>query len=116
EEAVSTEISTEVHNVIRQSDPNNYNKNIQNYTDLLIGLNVHSQHKEAIEELLLGGYRLPDIMIAYEYLYHSYGTVEDLKAFLVQKAQSTDWKTVFTQYKQNKASFVPRAFDSDYLE
>lgn len=116
EEGASTDISLEIQNVIRESDPNNYNRNIQNYKDLLIGLNVHGKHKEDIEELLLSGYRLPDIMIAYEYLYHSYGTMENLKTFILQRSKNMDWKTIFSQYKQNDTPFIPRSYHSDYLE
>ncbi|MFZ5968693.1 MAG: hypothetical protein ACOYVK_16185 [Bacillota bacterium] len=116
EDTANTDISEEIQNLIRQSDPANFDKNIANYKNLLIDFNVHSQFKEEIERLIREGHKLPDILSGYEFLYHNYGTVQELENFITQKESGKTWKQIFGEYNKNNAEFIPRSFDTDYLE
>ncbi len=109
-------VSQEVEQKIKESDPVNFDKNLSNYRNLLISLNVHPAIQSEIEQLILQDYKVWNVMIAYEYLYHQFGTVSDLKNMLEKNKQGASWVSIFTEFKQADQPFVPRAFESDELE
>ena len=109
-------ISDEVLNKIKESDPTNYEKNLTNYKNLLINLNVHDKFKTEIERLILADHKLPNILIAYEFLFQNFGLMPDLEVFVSKKESGNNWATIFKDYLVTKPQFIPRAFDSDYLE
>jgi hypothetical protein len=109
-------ISQEVLDQIQAFDPDHYEKNVDNYKNLLISLNVHESFKQEIERLIFEGRPLPDLLIGYEFLYQSFGVISGLEPFVVQKASGASWETIFTEYNAAHKEFVPRAFDPDYLE
>lgn len=110
------EITEEVKNKIKESDPENFEKNIANFENLLSTLNVHWVFKKEIERLVLEDYKIQDLLIAYEFLYHSFGVSGDLEIFVTKKEMGKSWEIIFEVYNQEKAKFIPRSFDSNYLE
>lgn len=116
EEIVDTEVSQATQDLIKQSDPINFDKNMTNYKNLLEKYNVHSKFKNYIENMITQGYKLPEILIAYEFLYHHYGTSEELSALVIQKQGGKSWSQIFSDFKNSHPDFIPRAFDPDYLE
>lgn len=101
---------------IRATDPANYDRHVADYKKLLVSFGAHDSIRQEIEKLVLEGYALPEILIGYEFLHHSFGTVADLRAFAVQQAAGASWKQLFTEYNRNQPVFKPRSFPSDYLE
>jgi hypothetical protein len=109
-------ISDEVQQKIKESDPENFEQHIENYKNLLITFNVHVNFKNEIERLILEDYKIWDLMVAYEYLFHQFGLASDLEIFVTKKEQGTSWETIFLEYVENTTQFIPRAFETEYLE
>ncbi|MFE5319171.1 hypothetical protein ACFQ88_10725 [Paenibacillus sp. NPDC056579] len=114
--AADVEISQEVMDKIKSSDPTYYEQNVANYKKLLSVLDVHPKFRSEMERLIAANHRLSDILVAYEYLYHSFGMAKDVESFVLQKESGQSWESIFETYKKAHASFVPQAFDSDELE
>ncbi len=109
-------ISKHVLEKIKVYDSNNYDRNLNNYKSLLTTLNVHLEFKEEIETLILADYPLPDLLIAYEYLYQQFGLIEELESLVAKKRAGGSWKSILEEYQKIDKDFIPRAFESDYLE
>ncbi|EMS70461.1 hypothetical protein [Ruminiclostridium cellobioparum] len=112
----STEISKEILDLIKTQDPDSYTKNLNNYKQLLELLNVHVKFKNEIERLIKKGKKLPDILIAYSFLNDCYGGMEDIEKLVDNKEAGKKWPDIFKEYFKNNPEFVPRDFESDYLE
>ncbi len=112
----STEISKEILDLIKAQDPDSYTKNLNNYKQLLELLNVHVKFKNEIERLIKKGKRLPDILIAYSFLNDCYGGMEDVEKLVYKNESGKKWPDIFKEYYKNNPEFVPRDFESDYLE
>jgi hypothetical protein len=112
----STEISKEILDLIKAQDPDSYTKNLNNYKQLLELLNVHVKFKNEIERLIKKGKKLPDILIAYSFLNDCYGGMEDIEKLVDKKESGKKWPDIFKEYFKNNPEFVPRDFESDYLE
>lgn len=112
----NVQISPEIENIIREQEPAEFNKNLANYKRMLVVLDVHDTYKTEIEKLIVLGKRLPDILIAYQFLNDNYGKLEELDDLLVEKESGKAWIDVFCSYRQNNPEFTPRSFDFDYLE
>jgi len=112
----SIEISQEVLDLIKKSDPDNYTKNVDNYKQLLKNLNVHVIFKNEIERLIKSGKKLPDILTAYAFINDCYGSMTDLEKLVKEKASGKKWVDIFKAYNKSNPEFVPRNFDSQYLE
>lgn len=116
EAAVNIDIPQDVLDKLKSSDPSHYDTNLANYKKLLVALDVHGKFKREIERLILEGHRLPDLLIAYEFLNQNYGKMQDLETMVKFREAGKTWDAVFTGYNKDHAAFVPRSFDSDYLE
>ncbi|QTH43038.1 hypothetical protein J4772_00650 [Cohnella sp. LGH] len=114
--ADSIVISQQIIEKIQQSDPSNYERNVANYKKLLIELSIHGKFKEEIERLVEANYKLPSILIAYEFLYQSYGQLSDLEPMVASRETGKAWSDIFSEFAKARPVFAPRAFDSDYLE
>ncbi|QJD85851.1 hypothetical protein [Cohnella herbarum] len=114
--ADSIVISKQVLDNIKQSDPGNYERNVTLYKKLLIELNVHDKFKQEIERLVAANHKLPNLLIAYEFLYQSYGQISELEPMVVNKESGEKWSVIFYDYAKSRPVFAPRAFDSSYLE
>ena len=110
------QIPEEIQDIIRQSDPANFEKNLNNYKTLLVKLDVHDSSKAEIERLLKGGYKIADILTAYDFLYDCYGKKEELEPLVQEKTAGKNWADTFKQYNSKNPEFVPKAFEPDYLE
>lgn len=69
-----------------------------------------------LKELASEGYSEEDIRIAYAFLNDQYGKKEDLVPLLTEAANGLAWETIFTNYNDTHNSFIPRAYDSEYLD
>lgn len=108
-------LSDEVKELIRAADPSNYARHIANYKRLLVDLKVSLSLKEGIEDLLRDGYKLSEALIGYEYLYHQFGTMQDLQEMLDDQQSGDAWENIFAAYAKNHV-FNPRSFESGQLE
>lgn len=115
-DAVNTDISQEVLNKLNETDPGRYDLNVSRFKNLLLTLNVHEKFKNEIERLILEGHDLPDLLIAYEFLYQNFGKKQELESLATQKESGKTWSAVFAEYNRNHEDFVPRSFEPDYLE
>jgi len=109
-------ISPEIENMIREQEPGEYTKNLKNYKQMLVVLNVHDSFKMEIENRIASGKRIQDILIACQYLNENYGRIEELDALITAKESGSTWLEVFNAYKESNTEFVPRSFDFNYLE
>lgn len=109
-------ISEEVLTNIQSSDPEHYDKNLNNYKNLLSRLNVHQAFQVKIERLIQDGRPLPDILTAYEFVYHQSGMFQSVEQFVKQRQSGTMWETIFRSYTRSHPRFAPRAFEPELLE
>lgn len=112
----NTVISQEILNLVKQSDVANFEKNITNYKNLLVKLNVQEVFKSEIERLIKEGHRLPELLIAYEFLNENFGTQGELEVLSIEKQGGKTWREIFKTYNTTNGEFIPRAFEPDYLE
>ena len=112
----SIEITQDILDLIKSSAPDNYTKNVTNYKQLLTKLNVHVTFKNEIERHIKSGKKLPDILTAYAFLNDRYGSMTDLEKLVKEKASGKKWVDIFKTYNKANPEFVPRNFDSQYLE
>ncbi len=110
------EISQDILDLIKVSDPANYTKNVDNYKSLLKTLNVHITFKNEIERLIKEGHKLPDILTSYTYLNDCYGSIDNLEKMVKVKESGEAWANIFKSYKKSNPEFEPRSFDSQYLQ
>ncbi|THF72582.1 hypothetical protein E6C55_32710 [Cohnella fermenti] len=116
-EAVNTEISSDVLEQLQEeSDSATYELQVNRLKNLITALDVHEKFKQEVERLIKEGHSLPDVLIAYEFLYQSYGRMQDLEPLIKQKEDGKEWDAVFTDYNRKHETYVPRSFDSEYLE
>jgi len=112
----SIEISQDILDLIKSSDTDSYTKNVTNYKQLLTNLNVHVTFKNEIERLIKSSKKLPDILTAYAFLNDCYGSMADLEKLVNKKVLGKKWVDIFKSYNKSNPEFVPRNFDSQYLE
>lgn len=62
------------------------------------------------------GYEEGAIRIAYSFLNDNYGKKSELINLLDQKKGGSTWQSIFTNYNSKTESFIPRAFERDYLD
>lgn len=109
-------ISSEIQECIKKIDNKNFKKNVQNYKQLLIDLEVPDNYKSEIENMMKKGYIISDILTAYEFLYESYGLIDELEGLLEKKKAGKTWAEVFKGYNKTYKDYVPSNFKSGYLE
>ena len=112
----SLEISNEILDIIKSSDPEKCTRNVENYKNLLKELNVHISFKNEIERLIKNNYKLPDILTAYSFLNDNYGRMKDIEVLVGEKASGIQWSQIFKKYIRNNPEFVPSNFDPQYLD
>lgn len=86
------------------------------YEQWLAAYEVHDKFSRQLDQLAQAGHRRSDLMIGFEFLYHQYGTIEQLEPLVAQKENGASWVALFSDYMNNHAPFEPRAFDSEQLE
>lgn len=109
-------VSQEIESKIKVREGKNASKYINNMKKLVKKLNVPKRHNDEISKLLDQGYSTTDIMIAYEFLYDNYGQIGDLKKILNSRKSGKDFAQIFEEYETESKEFVPRNFESGYLE
>src|SRR6056297_2588161 len=62
-------IPDDIKSIINAFDEDNYQRNLDNYKNLLIDLDISQIFQDEIERLLRKGNKLPDVLSAYEFLY-----------------------------------------------
>ena len=112
----SVEVSEEIQNLIKAQDENQYERNLRNYKEMIVLLNVHDNYKNIIEDMVRDGKKITDIMIAYNFLNECYGKVSQLKPLVEQKESGESWVNIFKKYNRENKAFEPRSFDFAYLE
>jgi len=86
------------------------------YSDLIQDLKVTTTYKNEMDRLIAADYALPDILVAYEYLYHNFGRISELEDLVRSKGNGKSWDRVLADYQNAREPFVPREFDSRTLE
>lgn len=109
-------LKKEVEEKIISLDAANAARNIKNYKTLLVALDVPESFQAGIEELYNKDYKVENVLIAYEYLYHNYGNISELEGLVKQKESGKAWKNIFKEYKKNKTEFKPRDFEPEKLD
>lgn len=109
-------IADEILEAVKMQDPENFERNISNYRNLLVDQDVHDEFKQKIEQLVLEGKPLPEILCAYRFLYDQYGTWADLEQMLEKRLSGLSWEEVFGWYMHGQPAFEPRNFEFGYLE
>jgi len=115
-DSTNTDISQEIQDLIKQSDPDNFERNLSNYKDLLTSFDVHLSLKNEIESLIKDGHNVKDILTTYAFLYDSYGLKDELKKLVNEKESGREWADIFTEYNTENPEFEPRSFESSYLD
>jgi hypothetical protein len=94
-------LKTEVEDVITSLDAANAAKNINNYRTLLGALDVPEGFRTEIEGMYVNGHKVPDVLIAYEFLYLNYGSIYELEELIAGKESGESWNTIFKEYQGN---------------
>lgn len=109
-------MSKEIEAVIKKSDAKAADKNINNYKIVMAKFQVPEKYKNEVDRLIKAGYKVPDILIAYEFLDKNYGQIKDLEQLLNKNKSGKNWSDIFTEYSKSKKEFKPRDFDEKYLD
>ena len=109
-------LKKEVEDKITSLDAANAAKNIKNYKTLLAALDVPESFQVQIEDMYNKGYKIQNVLAAYEYLYQNYGNIEELEGLISQKKSGKAWNIIFKEYKKNKGTFEPTNFEGGKLE
>lgn len=109
-------LKKEVEDAIISLDVENATKNLNNYKTLLVALDVPVSFQEQIEYMYFNKYKVADVLIAYEYLYHNFGDIDDFEDFLLLKKSGKSWKEIFGAYKNSTQEFIPTNFGVGKLE
>lgn len=109
-------VSTEIQNLIKEQEPAEYSKNLNNYKRMIVLLDVHGDFKNALEGLIKEGRNVTDIMIAYVFLNDCYGKIGQVETLVNKKESGKSWEEIFKQYYIDNPEFKPRNFDFDYLD
>lgn len=112
----SINISNDTKELIRLSDKKNYESNITKYTELLVQFNVHEKYISEIERLLTENHKLPDILTAYSFLNDQFGLLQEIETLIQEKETGKSWTVIFKEYNKKNPEFIPRSFESGYLE
>lgn len=112
----SVVVSQEIQDIIRQQDPTAFARNLDDYKRMIVLLDVHETFKAEIENLVVQGKGIKDLMIAYSFLNDAYGTIDQLEPLIDKKEQGKGWAQVFKLYNDSNPAFIPRNFDFDYLD
>lgn len=109
-------LKTEVEDIIISLDSVNAVKNIKNYKTLLAALDVPQSFQTEIEDMYIRGHKVKDVLIAYEFLYQSYGFIEELEELITQKEYGMSWNMIFKEHKNSMETFEPSNFEGGKLE
>lgn len=110
------EVSQEIQDLIKVQDEDQFKRNLRNYKEMIVLLNVHEKFKNNIENMIVNGKKITDIMIAYTFLNDCYGKTEEIGTLINQKEAGSSWVEIFKQYNRKNRAFKPQSFDFDYLE
>ena len=110
------EVSKEIQNLIKAQDDDRYERNLKNYKEMIVLLNVDDSFKNDIEDMVRDGKKITDIMIAYSFLNDCYGKASQLELLVKQKEGGESWVNIFKKYNRENEAFKPSNFDFDYLE
>lgn len=108
-------ISEDVQEKIKKSDSKNSIRNINNYKQIIVELNIHEEYQKEIERLI-GKYEIEDIFIAYEFLHDNYGKIYELEEILQENKSGKDWGIVFQEYLNRNKEYEPSDYSTEYLE
>src|SRR5690606_34832299 len=75
------------------------------YQKFLIDYRVHDLYVQSIDQWILEGYELVDILSAYAFVYHHFGVIEDVLPMLVSRKQGVNWEDIYVQYKSAHPTF-----------
>lgn len=109
-------VEQDFQNNIEKSDAKNVSKNIKNLKLMIEKNNVPNEYMTQLNKLVVKGYKMNDILTAYDYLYENYGKVNEMEAMLKQKKSNNNWAKTFTEYIKDKKQFIPSKFKDGYLE
>lgn len=115
-DTVNTTISEDTINKLIETNASQAESQESLFQSMLVSLNVHEKFKEEIERLVVEGYALSDLLIAYDFLYQNFGTIDELEDLVEKKESGRTWESVFTEYNKEHEAFEPRSFDPAYLE
>lgn len=110
------EVSQEIQNLIKAQDEGQFKRNLRNYKEMIVLLNVHEKFKNDIENMIGNGKMATDIMIAYTFLNDCYGKATEIETLVNQKEAGSSWVEIFKQYNRENQPFTPQSFDFDYLD
>ncbi|WP_105616649.1 hypothetical protein [Vallitalea okinawensis] len=77
---------------------------------------VPLEHRDYLDHLKTQGFDSNQIRIAYAFLNERYGKLEELDLLLEKATSGQKWSTIFEGYDSAKVPFIPRSFDSEYLD
>lgn len=109
-------LNKEVEDMITSLDTVNAARNINNYKIMLAALDVPVSFQKEVESIYGKGYKVQDVLTAYEFLYQNYGNIYELEELIAQKESGKAWNTIFKEYKKNKEKFEPRNFEDGKLD
>lgn len=110
------ELSDAVVEGLKRSNPQGYEQDVTHYKRLLAGLHVHETYRVKLDELLASGAKASEVLTAYEFAYRQFGSFADMESLLALRQTGRSWSQLFAAYLGETKTFVPQAFDSDYLE
>jgi|GEM_PF-2415710 len=113
--STAPEIRTEVKEVLSTTYPDQSEQAIQTYVQFLSTFHVHESIQQKLDLWIVEGQNLADIMIAYTYLYHQFGQIDDLMPMLSSREQGAAWTEIFRTYRESHPAFVPRSFEPGFL-
>ncbi|WP_334078046.1 hypothetical protein [Paenibacillus sanfengchensis] len=88
----------------------------QSYEEWLNEFDVHDKFRAELERLRGEQHSRRDLMVAYTFLYYQYGKIDELEPLVKRKEGGDSWAKVFADSLKDHDGFVPRTYDTKYLE
>ncbi|MBU3134600.1 hypothetical protein KPL40_19530 [Clostridium gasigenes] len=115
-ETTNINLSDEITSALKVSDEKNYNENLENYKKIFVEFEIPKQYEDKIIESLNSGYSAPDIYTAYNFLYETYGKIDEVSKLLNEKNKNSGWENMFKKYDRKNKEFIPTEFKEGYIE
>ena len=109
-------LSQTVIDAIQTQDAQNVDKHMNNYKHLLAKYHIAETYQNKLDELIISGRKVSDVLISYEYLYYQYGTMSEMLDLLDKRKQGKVWTDIFTEFKNGIEPYTPKNFEQSKIE
>lgn len=101
---------------IMQRDSTNGNKKIEKIKKEVAELGIEGKLYQKLEELIIKGYSISDVLKATRFLYDNYGNINEIEALLLKRNGNMSWEEIFKEYMESNLEFTPTDFPDGVID